>query len=169
MAGFYRLLRPGVLIGWVPPHPAMDTPIAALLERKGSIVHAVPPTTTVAEAVRLMNRHKIGSVLVLEHGDLLGIFTERDVLARVVVAGLAPAFTLVHEVMTRDVTTLRPDQTLAEAMETLRRRSCRHLPVVEGGQVTGVISIGDVSRWLDDAHRAEAEHLRSYIAGGLAM
>jgi CBS domain-containing protein len=144
----------------------MNTPVAVLLSRKGSAVTAVAASDTIADAVRVMNEKKIGSVLVNENGFLVGIFTERDILSRVVAAGRDPKTTLVKEVMTGKLETITPETTLGEVMELFARLHCRHLPVITKGELLGLVSIGDVSRWLADTHRAEAEQLRQYIAGG---
>lgn len=145
----------------------MNTPISALLDRKGAVLHTVSPLATVAAVVTKMNRHHIGSVLVLEGDKLLGIFTERDVLRRVVGAGLNPEATAVTAVMTRQVLTVTPETTLDQAVMLFTEKRCRHLPVVAEGELRGLISIGDVTRWLAEAHQAEAEQLKNYIAGGL--
>lgn len=144
----------------------MNTPVAVLLSRKGSAVQTVAPSDTIADAVRVMNEKKIGSVLVVEGGRLSGIFTERDVLSRVVGAGVDPRTTRVSVVMTAQLETIAPDMTLGDVMGLFTHKRCRHLPVVADGELLGLISIGDVSRWLADTHQAEAEHLRQYIAGG---
>jgi CBS domain-containing protein len=146
----------------------MNTPITALLERKGTAVHSVAPTLSVFDAVAEMNRHRIGAIFVLEGARLVGIFTERDVLRRVVGAGLEPRLTRVADVMTSTVTTIAPDTTVDDTMEIFTEKHFRHLPVVSEGRLLGVISIGDSTRWMADAHRAEAEHLKNYIAGGFS-
>jgi len=144
----------------------MNTPVSALLERKGSAVHSVSATLTIFEAVAEMNRHRIGSIVILENGRLTGIFTERDVLRRVVGDGLDPKIMRVADVMTSDLITITPDTTVEETMILFAEKRCRHLPVVAAGRLVGLISIGDISRWIADTHRAEAEHLKNYIAGG---
>jgi CBS domain-containing protein len=144
----------------------MNTPISALLERKGPTVQSVSPGISISAAVSEMNRHKIGCLVVLENERLAGIFTERDVLKRVVGAGIDPRTGLVADVMTSDVVTITPDTTVNEVMEIFTDKRCRHLPVISGGRLAGLISIGDVSRWMVDIHRAECEHLKSYITGG---
>lgn len=144
----------------------MNTPIAALLERKSPDVHAVRPDIPVFEAVAEMNRLRVGSILVLENGRLAGIFTERDVLKRVVGAGIDPRTTMLREVMTKDVITITPETTVQEVMEIFLTKRCRHLPVMSHDFLAGLISIGDVSRFMADVHRTECEHLKSYIAGG---
>lgn len=145
----------------------MNTAIAAILERKGRQVYSVSPTATIAEAVAEMNRHRVGSTMVLDAGQLVGVFTERDVLRRVVGAGVDPKTTRVSDVMTSPVITITPLTTIEETMDIFTQKRCRHLPVTEDGKLIGTISIGDVTRWMSDHHRAEAEHLKNYITGGL--
>lgn len=147
----------------------MNAAITAILDRKGSNVYSVSPSVTVCDAVAEMNRQRVGSVLVLEGGRLVGIFTERDVLRRVVGAGVDPRTTKIAEVMTRDVITITPETTIEETMRIFTEKRCRHLPVCENDRLVGTISIGDITRWMSDAHRFEAEHLKNYIAGGLAV
>ena len=146
----------------------MNTTITTLLEQKGGGVYTIPSTVTVAEAVQEMNTHKVGSVLVMNGLRLVGIFTERDVLRRVVGASLDPELTPITKVMTADVLTVKPSATVQEVMDIFTEKRCRHLPVMQAGRLVGVISIGDVSRWVANLHRAEAESLRQYIAGGLS-
>jgi CBS domain-containing protein len=146
----------------------MNTSISALLEGKGRALRTVPTTVTVAEAVKEMNHHKIGSVLVMNGDTLAGIFTERDVMTRVVAADIDPKTTPITQVMSANVLTISPDATVQQVMDLFAERRCRHLPVTAGGRLLGLISIGDVSRWVANAHRAEAESLRQYIAGGLS-
>jgi CBS domain-containing protein len=146
----------------------MDTPVAALLERKGSDVHAVASTITIAEAVAEMNRKRIGCIVVIDEGQLAGIFTERDVLRRVVGASLDPKVVRMSEVMTKNVHTIPPDATIERTMVLFAEMRCRHIPVVDRGQLKGLISIGDISRWMADSSRAEADHLKSYISGGFS-
>jgi CBS domain-containing protein len=144
----------------------MDTPVAALIERKGSAVHAVASTITIAEAVAEMNKRRIGCIVIIDGGSLTGIFTERDVLRRVVGAGIDPKTVRVSEVMTTSIHTIGPEVTIEQTMELFAEKGCRHIPVVERGELRGLISIGDISRWMADASRAEADHLKNYIAGG---
>lgn len=146
----------------------MDTPISTLLERKGSAVHSVRSDLTVSAAVAEMNRHRIGCLVVVDDGALVGIFTERDVLKRVVGEGVDPRSARVSDVMTPRPLTIDPHATVGQVMEIFTEKRCRHLPVISEGRLSGLISIGDVSRWSVDVHRAECEHLKSYIAGGYA-
>lgn len=146
----------------------MNAPISAILDRKGRTVFSVLSTMTVADAVAEMNRHRVGSVLVIDAGRLVGIFTERDVLRRVVGAGLDPKRTLVAEVMTSGVITISPEATIEETMVLFTEKRCRHLPVLDQGRLVGTISIGDITRWISDVNRAEAEHLKNYITSGFS-
>ena len=143
----------------------MNTSIATLLDGKGRALHAVPVTVTVYEAVEAMNQHRIGAILVMDGAKLAGIFTERDVLTRVIAASLNPQVTPVSQVMSSDVLTIAPDATVQQVMDIFTEKRCRHLPVIQNDQLVGLISIGDVSRWVANSHRAEAESLRQYIAG----
>jgi CBS domain-containing protein len=147
----------------------MNAPITAILDRKGRNVYAVAPTVSVAEAVAEMNHYRVGSVLIIENGRLVGIFTERDVLRRVVGEAIDPKRTLVADVMTQSVITISPDTSIEETMRIFTEKRCRHLPVLDNGTLVGTISIGDITRWMGDAHRTEAEHLKNYIAGGFLV
>ena len=146
----------------------MNIAVSALLERKGSSVHAVSSATTIAEAVAEMNRHRIGCLVVVDGGRLCGIFTERDVLRRVVGAGLDPNIMRIADVMSRNVYSIAPSTTVEGTMVLFADHRCRHLPVVESGRIVGLISIGDISRWMAEVSRFEAEHLKNYISGGYA-
>lgn len=128
------------------------------LKAKNSIIRTVAPDAIVFDAVRMMNQHKVGSVVVAEHGHVVGIFTERDMLVRVVAADLDPHTTQVVQVIT-----LRPlcvtRSTLAkDVMADAIKKRCRHFPVVEDGQLIGLISIGDLVHLAsqDQAHRIDA-------------
>lgn len=144
----------------------MNTAIAVLLERKQSPVHSVASTVTVAEAVDVMNERKISSVLIIESGVLRGIFTERDVLRRVIGSRLDPHTTLLTDVMTHELATITPETTLDETISLFAGKHCRHLPVIREDKVIGLVSVGDISRWLSAMHQAEAEQLKDYISGG---
>lgn len=146
----------------------MNTSITTILAGKSRALHAVPTSVTVLEAVQKMNQHKVGAVLVMNSGKLAGIFTERDVMTRVIAANRDPRSTPIAEVMSANVLTVSPETTVQEVMDIFAEKRCRHLPVIQAEELVGLISIGDVSRWVANAHRAEAESLRQYIAGGLS-
>jgi CBS domain-containing protein len=120
-------------------------------------------------AVLVMNQHKIGCTIVLEDDALVGIFTERDILARVVAAGLDPKTTSVRDVMTSPVRTVTAATAVDEVMSLMFEKNIRHIPVTENGRVVSLISIGDVNRWMVQMHKAEAEALRNYVTGGFPV
>lgn len=141
----------------------MNDPIARVLEHKGSDVETVPAETTVLAAVQRMNDRKIGALLVTVGGKPVGIFTERDVLVRVVAAGLDPRLTPVNEVMTRNPVVVGTTVTVSEAMMVITERRCRHLPVVDDGGLRGLISIGDLMSWLVRHQQRTIEDLHDYM------
>lgn len=146
----------------------MSASVSILLDRKGSGVHALPASATVFDAVQMMNKGQVSSVLIVDSDRLAGIFTERDVLRRVVGSGLDPKATVLSSVMTAGLTTIAPTTSIDEAHSIFTSRRCRHLPVLDNGRIVGLISVGDISRWLSDLNRAEAESLKNYISGGLS-
>ena len=104
---------------------------------------SLPPGATVAEACRMMRDHRIGAVLVMDQDDLQGIFTERDAVYRVLAEGLAPDQTRLDQVMTSELVTLEPETAAVDALRLMSQIGFRHLPIVEAGQVHGVISLRD--------------------------
>jgi CBS domain-containing protein len=128
-------------------------------------VYSVGPLATVIDAVNVMNDHHVGSVLVIEGGSPVGIFSERDVLVRVVAAHRDPRQTLVRDVMTTRLHTASPDQTLLDLMRLMTERRCRHVPVMEGETLLGLVSIGDVTKATQRNLRLEVRELSNYIAG----
>ncbi len=143
----------------------MQTKLREVLKHKGRVVHSVAPESTVRDAVRLMNRQRIGAVLVIDEGELVGIFTERDVLVRVVDAQRESRTTLIREVMTTGLVTVSPEIRVGEALRLVTERRTRHLPVMEDGQLIGLISIGDLSNWATQFLQAEIDELERYING----
>ena len=125
----------------------LDTVASVLKEKEKSNLVSVGPSTSVVEAVRTMNGENIGAVLVLDGQKLVGIFTERDVIARVVGPLRDPATTLVSEVMTASVRSVELTSKAGEALRLMSDRRYRHLPVLEDGKVCGLVSIGDLTRW----------------------
>lgn len=143
----------------------MSTRIRDVLRRKGENVYTVGPLATVLDAVNTMNSHHIGSVLVCEGGYPVGIFSERDVLVRVVAAHRDPRQTLVRDVMTTRLYTASPDNTLLEVMRLMTDRRCRHVPVMEGELLVGLVSIGDLTKATQHNLRQEVRELSNYIGG----
>jgi CBS domain-containing protein len=139
--------------------------VGDILAMKGFFIHTVEASATVLEATRKMNQHKIGAVVVKDGERLAGIFTERDVLTRIVGSEQDPKVTYVAEVMTRDVICVPPTTDIDEASEIMRSRKIRHLPVCEEDRLMGVISIGDVNAH-HATHQEQTIHfLNDYIYG----
>ena len=126
-------------------------------------VVSVEAGETVLDAVRQMDEANTGAVVVLERGRLVGIFTERDLMRRVVLEGRDVSTTGVSEVMTRELLFSEPDKAGEEAMSKMTRHRCRHLPVVDGERLVGVISIGDLMKEISDEQSVEIHFLKEYI------
>jgi CBS domain-containing protein len=141
----------------------MNDPIARVLEHKGSEVATITPDTMVIVAVHKMNERKIGALLVVDSERPVGIFTERDVLVRVVAAGLDPKTTPVNEVMTRNPVIVQSTVTVKEALFVITEKRCRHLPVVDDDGLRGLISIGDLTSWLVRDQQRTIEDLHDYM------
>ncbi len=137
-----------------------------ILRQKGNRVFYVEASTTVLDATRLMNEHGIGAVVVLEQEQVVGIFTERDVLRRVVAQERVPSQVPVREVMTREVICCSPETKLDEARSVMKNRRIRHLPVVNGdGSLAGMISIGDLNAYDANSQETTIYLLHEYLYG----
>ena len=138
------------------------------LKAKKTAIHTVTPDATVADTVRTMNQHQVGAVVVVENERVVGIFTERDVLVRIVSAGLVPHETLVARVMTRDPICVTRSQSASDVMKIASEKCCRHFPVVEDDRLIGVISIRDLVKLAsrDQASRIDAGILAMKSVGG---
>ncbi len=143
----------------------MKTPLSTLLAEKHSNIFSVSPSTTVKEAARVMTDHHIRSVLVLDQGNMLGIFTERDVLRRVVMGDLNPSTTLVETVMSKDLNTATPSTLVHEALNVMGDHKHGHLPILKDGKLVGMISVSDITRYIAQSFENEAGSLWSYITG----
>jgi CBS domain-containing protein len=141
------------------------TLLSQLLDRKGHGVHAVASGASVIDAIRSMADNHVGALLVLDGGKLVGIVSERDYARKVILHGRASSSTAVREIMSTPVVTVAPEDTVDQAMRIMTDRRIRHLPVVQGEQVLGVVSIGDLVRSVIDAQRSTIEALQSYIQG----
>lgn len=130
--------------GRIWPGDTLDS----LLDKQDPIIHSVCPDVSVTECVSLMNDHRIGAMLVMENDQLLGIFTERDAISRVLGVGLDPTSTNVSGVMTRNPVCVSASTTLEEAMSIVTNQRIRHLPVLEDDKVLGVVSSGDLTHRL---------------------
>ncbi len=142
-------------------------PISSLLHRKSSTLWNVTPETTVFEAIRLMAEKNIGALPVLAAGRMVGIFTERDYTRKIALHGKTSKDTRVQDVMAREMVTVSPDDTVENCMRLMTEQRVRHLPVVEGPNLVGIISIGDLVNWIISTQNAAIEQMEQYIAGGL--
>lgn len=147
---------------------ATTVTVRQILEQKGAATHAVSPDVSVLDALSVMARHDIGSVLVTQNDRLAGIFTERDYARKLVLKGLNSKEATVGEVMTPNVCTITPSQTLDAVMNIMTENRFRHLPVVDHGKIVGIVTIGDVVKAVIDQQEKTINHLSSYIAGDLA-
>jgi CBS domain-containing protein len=141
----------------------MHDRIRSVLDTKGRIVFTTAPATSVFAAVTMMNERRIGALVIVEERATIGILTERDVLVRLVAAGLDPKMTVVGEVMTRDPITVGPATTVADAMRLMTEYRCRHLPVIDDGELHGLISIGDLTNWVVCDQQRRIDDLHDFI------
>jgi CBS domain-containing protein len=137
--------------------------IRQLIENKGRTLYSVQPEDPVLEAIRRMAEHYIGALLVMRGTELQGIISERDYARKVILHGRSSAETPVSQIMSSPVITVSPDQTVQDCMKLMTDRRVRHLPVVEGGQVVGMVSIGDLVKAVIEEQQQTIEQLESYI------
>jgi CBS domain-containing protein len=141
--------------------------VETILRNKGSWVMTVRRDTTVAEAVEMLDRKRIGALVVSEDGDSVdGVLSERDIVTALADLGTALLSRSVDEIMTRNVPTCDPADTVQELMAEMTNRRFRHFPVVKHGRLCGIVSIGDLVKNRLDEVEFEANSLRSFIAGG---
>jgi CBS domain-containing protein len=141
------------------------TLLSQLLDSKGHSVHAVAPGASVIDAVRSMADNHVGALLVMEGQQLAGIVSERDYARKVILMGRSSSTTAVREIMSSPVITLSPDSTVDAAMRLMTDRRIRHLPIVSGDKVVGVVSIGDLVKCVIDEQQHTIDDLHSYIRG----
>ena len=137
----------------------------AILQAKGRTIYAVPPGTTVFEAIQHFADKNVGALLVMDGARLLGVFSERDYTRKIALQGRHSRDTLVGEIISSEVIGVTPQTTVQECMRLMTAHRVRHLPVLEGERVVGVLSIGDLVNWIITAQSATISHLESYIAG----
>lgn len=139
--------------------------VRELLQAKSPDVFSVPPDAMVIDAIRLMAQRGIGAVLVMDGTALAGILSERDYARRIVLENRSSRDTPVRDIMTAQVVTVGPDSSVSDCMQRMTEHRCRHLPVVDEGRVTGVVSIGDLVKAIIDAQQRELDALQQYISG----
>jgi CBS domain-containing protein len=143
-------------------------PISSILHQKPSTLWSVAPQATVFDAIKIMAAKNIGALLVLSGGRLYGVFTERDYTRKVALQGKTSKETCVFEIITDKPMTVSVDDSVEDCMRLMTENRVRHLPVMEGANVVGIISIGDVVNWIISAQNATIEQMEQYIAGSMA-
>jgi CBS domain-containing protein len=139
--------------------------VAQILRGKGHEVWSISPDATIFEALQLMAEKNVGALLVVQADRLVGIFSERDYARKVVLLGRSSKETPIREVMTERVTYVEPHQTTEDCMAIMTTRHFRHLPVLDGDKIVGVISIGDVVKAIIEKQEFTIEQLEHYITG----
>ncbi len=143
----------------------MAETVASILKRKGAAIWSVQPTATVYEAIAMMAEKSVGALLVVSDGKLVGIISERDYARKVVLQRRSSSDTLVREIMTGSVLTVTPDHSVEDCMKMITEHRVRHLPVLAGDQLLGVISVGDLVNAIITEQAETIGHLHTYISG----
>ena len=136
-----------------------------LAHKKVSSVWSLGPNAMVGDVIQLMDEKNVGALPVVNKGQLVGIVSERDCTRRVILKGKSFKETPVSDIMTKQVLTVTPTDSITECMEIMTANRVRHLPVLEGTNMVGILSIGDVLKWLLSAQTATIDQLESYIIG----
>jgi CBS domain-containing protein len=140
--------------------------ISAILNQKGCEIFSVSPNDSVYDAVSLLAEKNIGAVLVMDGERLVGLLSERDYTRKVMLRGKRSRETTVAEIMSMDLKVVHPREAVDECLRLMTDKRVRHLPVLDGDKVVGVISIGDLVKWVISCQSAAIAHLESYIHGG---
>ena len=139
--------------------------IGAILAHKGSEVWSIGPNAMVFDAIQLMADKNVGALPVVDKGELVGIISERDYTRKVILKGKSSKDTPVRDIMTQEPVTAHPADSVGECMQVMTDKRVRHLPVMEGGKMVGLISIGDLVRRIISAQTATIDNLEKYITG----
>jgi len=140
-------------------------PVLFILRKKGTEIFRVAPDDTVYDAMKVMADKDVGALLVMDGESLEGIISERDYARKVILQGRSSKDTLVREIMTEPMNTVKPDTSVDEAMRLMTTTRCRHLPVFCDGKCHGIISIGDLVQWISFSQDQTIEQLEHYIEG----
>jgi CBS domain-containing protein len=146
-------------------NPGSMGKVRDILKLKGNSIFSVKPSITVYEALELMVQKNIGALLVAENEKFLGIFSERDYARKVILKGKTSRETMIKEVMTENPVTATPDTTIDECMKMMSVKFIRYIPVLSNGELVGIISIGDLVKFIIDEQRYIIEDLEHYITG----
>jgi CBS domain-containing protein len=143
----------------------IDVEVSALLQSKGTQVYSVTPETKVFDAIQMMADKNVGALVVLSEGKVVGIFSERDYTRKVVLHGKSSKDTKVQELLSTPVISASPGSSVEECMRLMTTYRVRHLPILDGEKLVGVISIGDLVNWTISAQSTAIHQLQNYIAG----
>jgi CBS domain-containing protein len=138
---------------------------AILAQKKDQKVWSISPKATVFEAIESMAQKNVGALPVMENDRLVGIISERDYTRKVILKGRSSKETPIQEIMTEQVLTIDPRTSVADCIQTMTERHVRHLPVLDGNKLVGILSVGDVLKWIIAAQGATIENLERFIAG----
>jgi len=136
-----------------------------ILQKKGNKVIAIDPASTVFNALERMVADNVGALLVMDQDKFMGIFTERDYARKVILKGRASKETLIQEIMSEHPVTVTPDTTLEQCMALMTQKYIRHLPVIENQKLVGLVSIGDIVKYIMEEQKSIIEDLEHYITG----
>ena len=140
-----------------------STPISALLDHKRSTIWSIAPEATVFDAIKLMTDKDIGALLVMSAGKLIGVVTERDYTRKVILQGKSSKETKVREIISSETVSVGLHHSIEECMKLMTEQRVRHLPVVEGERVVGIVSIGDLVQWIISAQNTTIAQMEEYI------
>jgi CBS domain-containing protein len=139
--------------------------VSRILERKGSSIWSIAPEAMVYDAIKMMAQRNVGALVVLDNQQLIGIISERDYTRKVILQGKSSKETSVREIMTKELVTAEPNDNIAACMRIMTEQRVRHLPVLAGGKIVGIVSIGDLLKWLISEQDAAIDHLEKFITG----
>jgi CBS domain-containing protein len=140
--------------------------IDAILNQKSGEIFSITPNATVFEAIEMMDSKNVGALLVMDGKKLVGMFSERDYTRKIVLRGKRSRETRVAEIMSTNLTVTHSREPVEKCLRLMTDKRIRHLPVLDGDKVVGVISIGDLVKWVISCQSATIAHLESYIQGG---